>query len=71
MHFSSVFAGEDRPTCSLLVPETKFIMFLVYNQTMYVRWNNVMSSGFKVGNGVRQGGILSPPVVCIMLTNAK
>ena len=35
------------------------------SQTMYVRWNNVMSSGFKVSNGVRQGGILSPYLFCV------
>ena len=27
---------------------------------MCVRWGNLMSKGFKVTNGVRQGGILSP-----------
>ena len=27
---------------------------------MYVRWGNMTSKGFKVTNGVRQGGILSP-----------
>ena len=32
---------------------------------MYVRWNNVMSSGFKVSNGVCQGGIVSPYLFCV------
>ena len=27
---------------------------------MKVRWGNTISSSFKVGNGVKQGGILSP-----------
>ena len=27
---------------------------------MKVRWGNTMSSSFKVGNGVKQGGISSP-----------
>ena len=27
---------------------------------MYVRWAGVLSPGFHVSNGVRQGGILSP-----------
>ena len=27
---------------------------------MYVRWAGVLSPGFNVSNGVRQGGILSP-----------
>ena len=36
-------------------------------QTMYVRWNNVISSGFGVTNGVRQGGILSPYLFCVYM----
>ena len=39
------------------------IRILVYwyaNQTMQVRWGSTLSTPFKVGNGVRQGGILSP-----------
>ena len=27
---------------------------------MYVRWSGILSHGFHVANGVRQGGILSP-----------
>ena len=30
------------------------------NQTMCIRWGDVDSVKFKVTNGVRQGGILSP-----------
>ena len=39
------------------------IRILVYwytNQSMRVRWGNSVSAPFSVGNGVRQGGILSP-----------
>ena len=36
-------------------------------QTMYVRWNNVISSGVGVSNGVRQGGILSPYLFCVYM----
>ena len=39
------------------------IRILIYwysNQCMYVRWAGVLSHGFHVSNGVRQGGILSP-----------
>ena len=32
---------------------------------MHVRWNNTISTGFNVRNGVRQGGILSPYLFCI------
>ena len=28
--------------------------------TMYVRWSGILSHGFHVANGVRQGGIMSP-----------
>ena len=35
------------------------------SQIMYVRWNNTMSTGFNVSNGVRQGGILFPYLFCI------
>ena len=34
---------------------------------MYVRWNNVISSGFGVSNGVRQGGVLSPYLFCVYM----
>ena len=30
---------------------------------MKVRWGNTISSSFKVGNGVKQGGILSPVIL--------
>ena len=30
------------------------------NQVCYVRWQNVVSSGFNMCNGTRQGGVLSP-----------
>ena len=38
----------------------RILLFWYTTQTMYVRWNNVISSSFRVSNGVRQGGILSP-----------
>ena len=38
----------------------RILVFWYSNQTMCVRWGNMMSKGFKVTNGVRQGGILSP-----------
>ena len=39
------------------------VCLLVYwycNLTLFVRWNNVVTGGFGMKNGVRQGGILSP-----------
>lgn len=38
----------------------RILLFWYINQTMYVRWGGILSAPFKVSNGVRQGGILSP-----------
>ena len=38
----------------------RILMYWYVNQTMYVRWGRTLSSSFRVTNGVRQGGILSP-----------
>ena len=46
----------------------RIIIFWYTSQTMYVRWNNTMSTGFNVSNGVRQGGILSP---CFVFTSTN
>ena len=36
---------------------------------MYIRWMNIISEGFKVPNGVRQGGILSPHLFSLYMDN--
>ena len=36
-------------------------------QTMQVKWGNILSSPFKVGNGVRQGGLLSPSLFSLYM----
>ena len=38
----------------------RMLVFWYENQTMSVRWGNLISNSFLVSNGVRQGGILSP-----------
>jgi len=38
----------------------KILAFWYSNQICFVRWNNVLSTGFKLGDGTRQGGVLSP-----------
>ena len=38
----------------------RILSFWYGNQTMCVRWGSTMSKSFRVSNGVRQGGILSP-----------
>jgi len=36
------------------------LAFWYSNQLCYVCWKEVVSAGFKMGNGKRQGGVLSP-----------
>src|SRR5664279_3810981 len=36
------------------------LAFWYSNQEICVRWQNTMSNSFTVGNGIRQGGVLSP-----------
>ena len=46
------------------------VRILVYwyrTQTMYVQWASCDSSSFKVTNGVRQGGILSPKLFIVYM----
>jgi len=38
----------------------RIMAFWYSNQVCYVRWKDVVSSGFYMGNGTRQGGVLSP-----------
>ena len=38
----------------------RIMMYWYASHTMYVRWSGILSHGFHVANGVRQGGILSP-----------
>ena len=38
----------------------KLLMFWYTIQDIKVRWGNTLSSLLQVGNGVKQGGILSP-----------
>ena len=50
------------PLCIL-----KLIMYWYSNLTSLVKWNNVLSSSFRVPSGVRQGGVLSPHLFAIYM----
>ena len=45
----------------------KLLMFWYTKQEMKVRFGNTLSSSFQVGNGVKQGDILSPVLVNIYM----
>ena len=47
----------------------RLIMEMYEKQSMAVRWNNEYSDSFGVSNGVKQGGVLSPILVCIYIDN--
>ncbi len=38
----------------------KFLLYWYQTQEMQVRWGNSLSQKFKVSNGIKQGGVLSP-----------
>ena len=54
----------DRNVPVLLI---RLLLFWYQEQSACVRWGNAMSYDFRVNNGVRQGGILSPVVVGKMM----
>ena len=44
----------------LPVPIVRLLVYWYSSQNFFVSWSGVLSSAFKVTNGVRQGGIMSP-----------
>ncbi len=49
--------SSNRHMSSLVI---RLLMYMYTNQRLRVRWGNEMSSQFDIGNGVKQGGVLSP-----------
>ena len=47
----------------------RLLTFWYSEQVMYIRWLNIISEGFKVSSGVRQGGILSPHLFSLYMDN--
>ena len=43
----------------------RLLLNMYVNQTANVRWNGNVSNTFNIGNGVKQGGVLSPRLYCI------
>ena len=50
-----------RNICPLLL---RLLLFMYTRQSLRVKWGNTVSSEFTVSNGVKQGGVLSPILVC-------
>ena len=47
----------DKGMCPLTV---RLLLQMYLNQTLHVKWDDIISRQFNVTNGVRQGGVLSP-----------
>ena len=50
--------------CPLII---RVLIFMYTNQLLSVKWNDKLSKSFKVLNGVKQGGVLSPVLFCLYL----
>ena len=47
----------------------RIFIFWYSQQSMCIRWGNTLSASFKVTNGVKQGGILSPTLFNVYMDN--
>ena len=50
----------DRRVPGYIIRIVLYLVIWYASQTMHVRWSGILSHGFHVANGVRQGRILSP-----------
>ena len=51
----------ERSVCPLLI---RFLMNIYIFSSASVKWNNCESDSFNIGNGVKQGAVLSPILFC-------
>ena len=54
---SKLFKKLSQKVCPILI---RFLVFSYIHQECSVLWDGVKSTGFSIGNGVRQGAVLSP-----------
>ena len=65
IEYSTLFNNlRNRNMCPVTL---RLIMNMYISQKMQVRFSNVLSSQFTVGNGVKQGGVLSPILFTVYL----
>ena len=65
MHYCKLFSllpARQLPACIIRILNA----FYVGNLT-HVSWNGVVSDYFRVTNGVKQGGVLSPTLFCVYI----
>ena len=53
--------------CKVPLLLVRLIVYWYRTQLFYIRWGPHMSNSFKISNGVRQGGILSPKLFAVYL----
>ena len=65
IEYSTLFNNLRNRNMSLVT--LRLIMNMYISHKMQVRFNNVLSSQFTVGNGVKQGGVLSSILFTVYL----
>ena len=56
----------ERNMCPIVL---RLIIALYISQMMQVRWGEILSKQFSVGNGVKQGSVFSPVLFTVFLDN--
>ena len=66
IEYDSLFNHLPRNICPVVL---RLIMNMYVSQEMQVRFSNSLSNQFTVGNGVKQGGVLSPILLTVYIDN--